>query len=241
MSLSTTLKAPFGCMANYHDLSNIPYVYKVMISDMKTCLTKLTSTKYLVRLAGEIRVVTTNLRIAQFAKDFDSFEGEKVRDGPGLRDPTDLCCCDADTHPLVSVSGCEYCCINWPGNVHACPCDVLTLDTLGGRYSITGCMHPGDWHQELVMEAFEEHGLCLVCGVFNTDDIKCEHTDLHDDVNYFEDRVAWAPTGPYTEWLARFLSNDKVAKKKEDKEKAFNKAVDLAVTDLKRKAGCLDE
>ncbi|KAJ1470468.1 hypothetical protein T484DRAFT_1847621 [Baffinella frigidus] len=240
LSIDAALQQPFGCMVGYHKLHNTTQAQRDMITAMQECLTKLTSAKFKTRLTGELRVVHTSLRITQFADSFNSFQGQKVRAGPGMRTPTDNCQCDAEAHPLVAVSGCAGCCIDWPTIVHKCPCDTLAIDSTGGVYAQTGCMHPGDWNSEVVMLTFEEHALCLVCGVFTINGDSCEHRDLLDDVSYFEDRTPWSPLMGYTKWLACFLAKDKAAKKQEDAVQHHNEQVARILLDLKRKAICLD-
>jgi len=227
-------------MVGYHKLHNTTQAERDMIAAMQECLAKLTSAKFITELTGELRVVHTSLRIIQFVESLNSFQGQKVRAGPGMRTPTDNCECDAEAHPLVAVSGCVDCCIDWPTTVHKCPCDTLAIDSTGGVYAETGCMHPGNWNSEVVMLTFEEHNLCLVCGVFTINGVSCEHRDLLDDVSYFEDRTPWSPHMGYTKWLTCFLAKDKEVKKREDAEQHHNEQVARMVLDLKRKAACLD-
>ncbi|KAJ1469270.1 hypothetical protein T484DRAFT_3628580 [Baffinella frigidus] len=240
LSVDAALQQPFGCMVGYHTLHNTTETERDMIAAMQECLAKLTSAKYITRVTGELRVVHTSMRILQFFDSFNSFEGQKVRAGPGMRAPTENCECDAEAHPLVSVSGCVTCFIDWPTTVHKCPCDTLTIDSTGGRYAKTGCMHPGDWDSELVMQTFEKHSLCLVCGVFHTDTTTCEHRDLLDDVSYFEDSIPWSPGGRYKRWLVCFLAKDKATKKQEDSANDHREQVARILFDMKRKAACLE-
>lgn len=261
MSLHPTTNTPvdgmpkraFGCMENYFVIVNDvhPKTHLDMVGKMQNCLEKLTSKKFTKQLTYEISLVLAMMRVFQFVAHFNSFEGQKVRDGPGMRKAEETCGCDVDEHTMVIQSGCKDCCINWPKTVHKCECDeILLTDCISGAYAKNGCMHPGDWNTELVLETEAVLGLCLVCGQFDVNGpnvTMCTHNDLHTDIHALEGRIAWAPDSPYSIRLESILSKDVAQKTKEDQVASAVEAIAKQRLarhpdncGLKRKAGMVE-
>jgi hypothetical protein len=202
----------FGCMEEY----NIPNKTKSnveMLEAMKKCLKQLKSKKCIRMLSREIDLVNASLRVAQFAFHFNSFKGEKVHAGPAIRTPEGNCRCEGYTH--VIHAGCHDCCISWP-DIHVCDCEeLLSVDCRKGEYRPGGCLHPGEWDSQTVLETQSEHNLCLICVKFETLETICAHGPLLIDLFLLEAREVYNSCDDYATSLTSLLERDSREKKSE--------------------------
>jgi hypothetical protein len=199
----------FGCMTKYfcYDASTMSTEDSAMLAMMQDTMTKLTTKKYTDILDRIIKSVFAAHRVAQFGIPFDAFKGQKVHASPGLRD-TGHCGCDED-HGVVISAGCKECCATWPEDVHQCDCERFVCEELHGLFAENGCMHPGDFDQDLLLVTREDFGLCLICLDFESNGMECEHSALFSDLYELRDDPAWiSGEDEYSDDLKLMMSKD---------------------------------
>jgi hypothetical protein len=205
LNLNSASTNPFGSMNGYADTKYTKDDIKIL-SDFDECLDHLQSHKNINEVRCWRDGYLAELRITQFANNFNLFEGKKIHTDATVVNPVDYCECDGVKYPKVVRGGCEQCCINFDNDIPHCNCMIFPGKS---GFDHPRCMHAGEFDRLRLVPAWYDGDYCLICAKSRfLDGHVCPHEALHDDCFSHDHRYVATIGGHYSNVLARLVRND---------------------------------